>query len=51
MKWKNKGHEFDEIAKIICDENNRYYIWGLGETGRYVLDLLHENVEIVVGGG
>ncbi len=50
MKWKNKGHEFDEIAKIICDENNRYYIWGLGETGRYVLDLLHENVEIVVGG-
>lgn len=33
MKWKHKGHEYDEIAKDICDEHIGYYIWGAGVLG------------------
>jgi len=35
MQWKNKGHEFDELAKIICENKNEngYYIWGAGTFG------------------
>lgn len=35
MKWNNKGHECDEIARIICSEANKtvYYIWGAGTFG------------------
>ena len=33
MKWKNKGHEYDDIAKEICDERVKYYVWGAGILG------------------
>lgn len=33
MKWKNKGHEFDEVAKDILDDNAKYYLWGAGVNG------------------
>ncbi|MCQ2505779.1 MAG: radical SAM protein [Lachnospiraceae bacterium] len=33
MKWKNKGHEFDEIKSIFSKENIRCYIWGAGTFG------------------
>lgn len=36
MKWKNKGREYDNLAKIICNDENKYYLWGgagvLGES-------------------
>lgn len=37
MKWTNKGHQFDEAAKIICDKEKEFYIWGAGETGQNFL--------------
>lgn len=33
MKWKNKGHEFDEMERRFDDKNTRYYIWGAGTFG------------------
>lgn len=33
MKWKNKGHEFDEMANNVLQENVSYYIWGAGTFG------------------
>ncbi len=34
MKWQNKGHEFDQLAKVILEPNKRYYIWGASVIGR-----------------
>ena len=33
MKWKNIGHEYDELAVTICKENIKYYVWGAGVLG------------------
>lgn len=33
MKWKNKGHEFDEIGKRF-KSNKKVWIYGAGENGR-----------------
>lgn len=35
MKWKNKGHEFDEYASIFKPEQ-KVYIYGAGEIGKQV---------------
>lgn len=34
MKWINKGHEYDEIANVICNEKSTFYIWGWGYIGK-----------------
>lgn len=33
MKWKNKGHEFDNFIKI-WNTNEEYYIWGASNSGK-----------------
>lgn len=33
MKWEKKGHQFNEIAKIILDDTKEFYIWGAGVAG------------------
>lgn len=40
MKWKNKGHEFDEMGKSFI-ENPDLYIYGAGDYGTKVYKLLH----------
>lgn len=33
MKWVNRGHEYDELAKDVCDDGVKYYLWGAGVLG------------------
>lgn len=33
MKWNNKGHEFDEVANHILEDDVSYWIWGAGTYG------------------
>lgn len=42
MKWKNKGHEFDEYAEKLRSEKayGKYYIFGAGMVGRDLLSTL-----------
>ncbi len=48
MKWTNKGHEFDNMAKSICNEENCYYIWGAGVAGkRFYQCIKNESVKII----
>ena len=45
MKWTNKGHQFDEIGKML--QNKRiFYIYGAGENGKHVL----EHIKFLGGG-
>ncbi|MBQ3513263.1 MAG: radical SAM protein [Lachnospiraceae bacterium] len=39
MKWKNKGHEFDEIGQRF-KVNKRVWIYGAGENGRDLFERL-----------
>lgn len=43
MKWKNKGHEFDEYAKKLALSQSRarkYYIFGAGIIGKRMASIL-----------
>lgn len=47
MKWTNKGHQYDELAEIICkDEEYEYYIWGAGITGGVFYQKFKERLDI-----
>lgn len=41
MKWKNKGHEFDDKAKSFLDQHE-IYIYGAGDCGKKICDLLNQ---------
>ncbi|MFV0518776.1 MAG: radical SAM protein [Lachnospirales bacterium] len=46
MKWKNIGHEFDEVGDKF-KEINEIYIWGSGNNGEKIAkDLLRFNINI-----
>lgn len=47
MKWKNKGHEFDEVAKEILDENSEYYLWGAGAYGMNFYNEFKNKINII----
>lgn len=47
MKWTNKGHEYDEIAKVILDESPEYYIWGAAISGRACYKFFKKEINIV----
>lgn len=47
MIWTNKGKEFDEIAKIICDDSLSYYIWGAGTFGISVYQMFQHKINIL----
>ena len=34
MKWEKRAHEYDDIAKKITREENKFYIWGWGIVGK-----------------
>ncbi len=39
MKWKNKGHEFDEVYNDMC-QKTRFYLLGAGDYGHQFYDLM-----------
>lgn len=48
MKWTNKGHQFDELAKEICKGGEyEYYIWGAGITGGMFYRKFRERLNII----
>lgn len=47
MKWKNKGHEFDELSKKILNDKVQYYIWGAGTFGRSFCEEFCNEISIV----
>lgn len=48
MKWTNPGHEFDEMAKIITNKSNKYYLWGAGAMGKQFINNFGE--ELIIKG-
>lgn len=48
MQWKKKGHEYDELAEVICTEQkNDYYIWGAGTFGISFVEFFSDKINIV----
>lgn len=47
MKWQKIGHEYDELAVKICEENIKYYIWGEGVLGNSFFNDFSKKIEIV----
>lgn len=45
MKWKNKGHEFDELYINICKKKN-FYLFGAGDYGLQFLKALKNEISI-----
>ncbi len=46
MIWRNPGHEFDDVAKIICDDNAEFYLWGAGNGCRDFIDSFGGKIKI-----
>lgn len=46
MKWKNKGREFETIAKNFIDSSYKYYLWGAGKTGIEFLEKYKNDIKI-----
>lgn len=46
MKWKNKGHEYDEMYKNI-EKKTRYYLFGAGDYGHQFLEMFKSEINIV----
>ena len=46
MKWKNKGHEFDEAFEQISGKK-AFYLFGAGDYGKMFLKAFGEELEIV----
>lgn len=47
MKWTNKGHQFDEVAKEILSEESKYYLWGKGAYGLKFYEEFNDEIEII----
>lgn len=45
MKWKNKGHEYDEMYTNI-ERCNRFYLFGAGDYGHQFLNIFRDEIEI-----
>lgn len=45
MKWNNPGQE--SVIDIICNKENKYYIWGAGKTGVDFLDKFKKDLNII----
>lgn len=46
MRWKNKGHEYDEIYFQICNKTG-FYLFGCGDYGRQFLKCFQNEIPIV----
>lgn len=47
MKWENRGKEYDAIAEIICNDENKYYLWGAGVLGESFYKDFSERIAIL----
>lgn len=47
MKWENIGHEYDELAVTICEENIKYYVWGAGVLGNSFYKDFSQKINII----
>jgi hypothetical protein len=49
MKWKNKGHEFDDLAEVILDtaRTKSFYIWGAGYFGDAIFKTLRNDINFI----
>lgn len=46
MRWKNKGHEYDEVYQQIT-KKKKFYLFGAGEYGRFFMDAFGQEVPVV----
>lgn len=46
MKWKNKGHEYDEMYKNI-QEKNEFYLFGAGDYGNQFFNMFDDELNIL----
>ncbi len=46
MKWTNKGHEFDDLAKEVLKKGHEYYIWGAKLRGASFYEAFKEEIHI-----
>lgn len=47
MRWKNKGHELDKVAKIIGGDDNKYFLWGAALAGQIFLSEFADSLNIL----
>ena len=47
MKWENQYHELDEIAKVLCSERTRYYLWGTANIAKNMLEICGQEICII----
>lgn len=47
MKWVDKGHEYDQRAKILVNKKNEYFIYGWGIVGKTFFDKFSNEIDIV----
>lgn len=45
MRWKNKGHEYDEVYQQIS-RKKQFYLFGAGEYGKFFLDAFGHEVSV-----
>lgn len=45
MKWKNKGHEFDEVYNEMA-QKKYFYLFGAGDYGRQFINIFRNEIEI-----
>lgn len=46
MKWENKGHEFDDVYKKMC-EKEEYFLFGAGDLGLKSYHILKNELNII----
>lgn len=46
MRWKNKGHEFDEVYKQI-ERKDGYYLFGCGDYGKQFYNNFNKEIPII----
>lgn len=46
MKWKNKGHEYDEMYKAISKKKS-FYMFGAGDYGNQFFNIFKDEIELV----
>lgn len=46
MRWKNKGHEYDEVYRQISAKKG-FYLFGCGDYGKQFLKSFHSEVPVV----
>ena len=45
MKWKNRGHEYDDMYQNICSKK-KFYLFGAGDYGTQFLKIFKDEIQI-----